>query len=178
MKKLFILLVTLLCLFSIKPKEIKAETYSAPQFVPVFKLKINLFEANTLDVAEKIRAELDEIKHAKEEEALALAEEYVGRFGDCYKTSMAFIKELKEIKNARKEKIDVSEAIPGDLIYYSDNGAGSTHYAVYLSENTALQPGWYGNKIQQNTAIIGKVYYSGFSDPVFYRISEISGKEG
>lgn len=122
-------------------------------------IKVDLHtELPTLDeLQEKQRKEL-------KEKAFELVNSYIGRKGDCYYVSLTFIQELKGIIATGTYEIKESELMSGDLIYYSSNSLDSTHYAVYLDKDIALQPNWNGK------AKIGKVYYDKFSKPRFYRV--------
>ncbi|GAA1343772.1 C40 family peptidase [Arthrobacter roseus] len=51
---------------------------------------------------------------------------------------------------------------PGDMVYYSDAGAGVPHIAVYIGGGNAVHGGWMGNTTAVFSAEIGSgpVYYS------------------
>lgn len=51
--------------------------------------------------------------------------------------------------------VSVSEAQPGDLIYYANGGMGLAHIAVYAGNGQAIHGGWLGNQTVVNSADIG-----------------------
>lgn len=59
--------------------------------------------------------------------------------------------------------VSAAEAQPGDLIYYSDGGAGVAHIAVYAGNGQAVHGGYNGNQTVVFSANVG-------SGPVFIRI--------
>lgn len=60
--------------------------------------------------------------------------------------------------------VPASEAIPGDLIYYANGGAGVAHIAVYAGNGMAVHGGFNGNETRLWTAYVG-------SGPVFIRVA-------
>lgn len=42
--------------------------------------------------------------------------------------------------------VSAAEALPGDLVYYVDGGAGWAHIAVYIGNGQAVHGGWNGNQ--------------------------------
>lgn len=60
-------------------------------------------------------------------------------------------------------QVPYSEAIPGDLIYYRDGGAGLAHIAVYDGNGMAIHGGYNGNQTVRFTVFVG-------SGPVFIRV--------
>lgn len=56
-----------------------------------------------------------------------------------------------------------NQALPGDLIYYANGGAGVAHIAVYIGDNVAVHGGWNGNQTVTFSAYVG-------SGPVFIRV--------
>lgn len=61
--------------------------------------------------------------------------------------------------------IPMSQASPGDVIYYSYNGMGGKHVAIYIGGGQAVHGGWVGN-----TTVIASVNIGG-SAPVFIDIT-------
>lgn len=61
------------------------------------------------------------------------------------------------------QTVSAAEAQPGDLIYYSDGGAGVAHIAVYAGNGQAVHGGYNGNQTVVFSANVG-------SGPVFIRI--------
>ncbi len=59
--------------------------------------------------------------------------------------------------------VSAGEAIPGDLIYYTDGGAGVAHIAVYIGGGQAVHGGFNGNQTVVAPADLG-------SGPVFIRV--------
>lgn len=60
--------------------------------------------------------------------------------------------------------VSAAEAQPGDLIYYSDGGAGMAHIAVYAGNGQAVHGGYNGNQTVVFSANVG-------SGPVFIRVN-------
>jgi cell wall-associated NlpC family hydrolase len=58
----------------------------------------------------------------------------------------------------------VSDPQPGDLIYYSNAGAGVPHIAVYVGGGKAVHGGWNGGTTSLQSAYLG-------SGPVFIRVA-------
>ncbi|MET4098139.1 cell wall-associated NlpC family hydrolase [Agrococcus sp. UYP10] len=61
--------------------------------------------------------------------------------------------------------IPMSQASPGDVIYYSYNGMGGKHVAIYIGGGQAVHGGWTGN-----TTVVASVDIGG-SAPVFIDIT-------
>lgn len=61
--------------------------------------------------------------------------------------------------------IPMSQASPGDVIYYAYNGMGGKHIAIYIGGGQAVHGGWVGN-----TTVIASVDIGG-SAPVFIDIT-------
>jgi cell wall-associated NlpC family hydrolase len=59
--------------------------------------------------------------------------------------------------------VPMSEALPGDLIYYANGGAGLAHIAVYIGNGVAVHGGWNGNQTVTFSVHVG-------SGPVFIRV--------
>lgn len=60
-------------------------------------------------------------------------------------------------------QVSAAEAIPGDLAYYQNGGAGVAHIAVYVGNGQAVHGGWNGNQTVVFSANVG-------SGPVFIRV--------
>ena len=129
-------------------------------------------EMKKLELPKPNQYDLDYLKEEYEREtkakAFQLLNNYVGKYGkDCYYVAIQFVKELKGFETYELKKINEKDLQCGDLIYYSNNGKGQTHWAVYLDYETALQGRW-----TNNINIIGKVHYDSFAKPKFYRVIE------
>lgn len=59
--------------------------------------------------------------------------------------------------------VAASGALPGDLIYYADGGAGVAHIAVYIGNGQAVHGGWNYNQTKVFTVYVG-------SGPNFIRL--------
>lgn len=59
--------------------------------------------------------------------------------------------------------ISAAEAIPGDLLYYVNGGAGVAHIAVYIGNGQAVHGGFNGNETRIWSANVG-------SGPIFIRV--------
>ncbi|MHA7154884.1 NlpC/P60 family protein [Arthrobacter sp. TMN-50] len=59
--------------------------------------------------------------------------------------------------------VSAGEAIPGDLLYYADGGAGVAHIAVYIGGGQAVHGGFNGNQTVVAPADLG-------SGPVYIRV--------
>jgi peptidoglycan DL-endopeptidase CwlO len=62
-------------------------------------------------------------------------------------------------------QIPMSQASPGDIIYYANGGTGSQHVAIYIGGGRAVHGGWSG----YNTVVAG--VNIGGSTPIFYDIT-------
>lgn len=92
---------------------------------------------------------------------------YIGMGGWCTDVAQAFIDGYfgSGYNIFDTYSVSASEAMPGDIIYYSESGLGSQHYAVYLGGESALHGNFNG------TTIIRSIYLDGGSAPQFYRLS-------
>jgi cell wall-associated NlpC family hydrolase len=52
----------------------------------------------------------------------------------------------------------VSTPQPGDLLYYSDGGAGVAHIAIYVGNGQAVHGGWTGYTTALASADVGSGY--------------------
>lgn len=59
--------------------------------------------------------------------------------------------------------VPAAQAIPGDLVYYTNGGAGLAHIAVYIGGGQAVHGGWNGNQTVRFSVYVG-------SGPVFIRV--------
>lgn len=100
-------------------------------------------------------------------DAFELAKEFIGMGGGCNEVAQAYINAYFGEGYNVFDTHDVSyeEAMPGDIIYYTNGGTGFQHYAVYLGGSSALQ----GNI--NGTTVIGNVYMSHGSTPQFKRLN-------
>ena len=107
--------------------------------------------------AEKGSADID---------AFTLAKDFIGMKGGCNEVAQAFINAYfgKGYNVLNTYNISSEDAKPGDIIYYTNGGAGVQHYAVYLGGSSALQ----GNI--NGTTVIGSVYMTHGSTPIFRRL--------
>jgi len=62
------------------------------------------------------------------------------------------------------DTVPMSQAQPGDLLYYADGGGGMAHIAVYAGNGMAVHGGFNGNQTVVFSANVG-------SGPVFIRVS-------
>ena len=51
--------------------------------------------------------------------------------------------------------VGISQMRPGDILYYTDGGAGVSHVAVYIGNNKAVHGGWLGNNMVVETIYVG-----------------------
>lgn len=101
--------------------------------------------------------------------AAALAQ--LGRFQDC---TMLVTNALRTVGVSFHDwpagylslgrTVPASAAVPGDLIYYANGGAGVAHIAVYIGNGMAVHGGWNGNQTVTFSANVG-------SGPVFIRVA-------
>lgn len=107
-----------------------------------------------------------EEKGHPDKDAIELAQSFIGMEGSCDKVAQAFINAYFGEGYSIYNTYDVSleDALPGDVIYYTDGGVGLQHWAVYLGGNSALQ----GNI--NGTTVIGNVYMNYGSEPNLRRI--------
>jgi cell wall-associated NlpC family hydrolase len=59
--------------------------------------------------------------------------------------------------------VSAAEALPGDLAYYQNGGAGMAHIAVYVGNGQAVHGGWNGGTTSLQSVNVG-------SGPVFIRV--------
>lgn len=55
--------------------------------------------------------------------------------------------------------VSAEEAIPGDLLYYAQNGAAVPHIAVYIGNGRAIHGGWNGNQTVEFSVNVGQPAY-------------------
>lgn len=60
-------------------------------------------------------------------------------------------------------QVGYAQAIPGDVIYYRDGGAGVAHVAIYIGNGQAVHGGFNGNQTVIGSAFVG-------SGPIFIRV--------
>lgn len=97
-----------------------------------------------------------------------VAQCFVGMTGWCTTIAQKFVNHYLGSGYNIFDTYDISysEAIPGDIIYYTNGGLGMQHYAVYLGGELALQ----GN-MDGGIAKIGSIYLTHGSEPQFRRLS-------
>lgn len=133
----------------------------------IFQFKLE--SKNELLKEEKFDEMYEEYKEELKVKAFELCNSYINKQkGDCYYIAMKFIKEFKGLTKTKKIKIKESEALSGDLIYYSNNGYGQTHWAVYLDTDISL----HGSGNWNGDTIFKKVHLEKMAKPIFYRVVE------
>lgn len=102
------------------------------------------------------------------EDPVATAQCFVGMTGWCTEIAQKFIDAYFGAGYSVFDTYDVSyeEALPGDVIYYTDGGLGMQHYAVYLGNDLALQ----GN-MDGGISRLGSIYLNKGSEPQFKRLT-------
>ncbi len=121
-------------------------------------------EAANKQAEEKMSSELNDITSGS---AYDLALNYIGMGGWCTDVAQAFINEYlgSGYNIFDTYSVSASEAQPGDIIYYSNSGLGTQHYAVYLGGESALHGNFNG------TTVIRSVYLKNGSEPQFLRLN-------
>lgn len=111
--------------------------------------------------------EFEKLKGNVDYNAFHLAENFIGMPGACNEVAQAFINSYFGEGYNIFDTCSVSkeEAMPGDIIFYENGGLGEMHYAVYLGGASALQGNIYG------TTVLGSVYMTYGSEPLFYRLN-------
>lgn len=61
------------------------------------------------------------------------------------------------------KQVPMSQARPGDILYYSDGGRGLHHVAIYLGNGQAVHGGWYGSDTVVASVNVG-------SGPIAYQL--------
>ena len=104
------------------------------------------------------------------EDPVATAQCFVGMTGWCTEIAQKFIDAYFGAGYSVFDTYDISyeEALPGDVIYYTDGGLGMQHYAVYLGNDLALQ----GN-MDGGISRLGSIYLNKGSEPQFKRLNKI-----
>lgn len=120
----------------------------------------------------ELNENLEELMGEVNEEVLELARQFLGMPGTCDKVAQAFIdayfgEGFKVTDWNQLEEVDMLDAKPGDIIFYTNGGLGMQHYATYLGGSTALQGNIY------NTTKIGSVFMYKGSTPRFYRFKAL-----
>lgn len=187
MKRLLTLVILILFLTNQSLLVHAATTATADNSCHLAKEKIELSaEINYLDLdtyqerfnllQEDIRLEeerkAEEARKAREALILAnynnawnVAYSLVGYGGDCWYIANLFSQRFRGHSIGSRYQVSYDEAIPGDLIFYSNGGIGVQHFATYLGDGKALQGNYNG------TTIIGSVWLKGASSPIFYRVN-------
>lgn len=94
----------------------------------------------------------------------AVARSLVGYKGDCWSIVRLFYQKYLGQNPTNRSYTDYP--IAGDLIYYSNGGLGTQHWAIYLGDGLALHGNYNG------IAQIAPVYLAGASSPIYYRVGE------
>lgn len=115
----------------------------------------------------KENEEFEELKGRVDYDAFHLAEEFIGMPGGCNVVAQAFINSYfgEGYNIFDTYPVTKEEAMPGDIIYYTNGGLGDHHYAVYLGGASALQGNIYG------TTVLGSVYMTYGTEPQFKRLN-------
>lgn len=144
--------------------EFKITVYSKEEAASI-KRKMIFYPGNPDLMNENFKA----FKGEADQNALAVAENFLGMPGPCNVVAQAFINAYYGEGYSIFNTYDVSylEARPGDIIYYDDGGVGYHHYAVYLGGDSALHGNIYNN------TVIRKVYMNYGSEPQFKRIANL-----
>ena len=99
--------------------------------------------------------------------AYEFAQGFIGMPGWCNQIAQAFIDGYfgEGYSIFDSYSVSASEAQAGDLIYYSESGQGTQHWAVYLGGESALHGNFNG------TTVIRSIYLKGGSEPTFLRLN-------
>ena len=108
-----------------------------------------------------------EISSGADGSAYDFAQNYIGMSGWCTQVAQAFIDGYfgSGYNIYDNYAVSAAEAQPGDLIYYSESGQGTQHWAVYLGGESALHGNFNG------TTVIRSIYLNGGSEPTFLRLN-------
>ena len=108
-----------------------------------------------------------EISSSADGSAYDFAQNYIGMSGWCTQVAQAFIDGYfgSGYNIYDNYAVSAAEAQPGDLIYYSESGQGTQHWAVYLGGESALHGNFNG------TTVIRSIYLNGGSEPTFLRLN-------
>ena len=108
-----------------------------------------------------------EISDGADGSAYDFAQNYIGMSGWCTQVAQAFIDGYfgSGYNIYDNYAVSAAEAQPGDLIYYSESGQGTQHWAVYLGGESALHGNFNG------TTVIRSIYLNGGSEPTFLRLN-------
>lgn len=112
--------------------------------------------------AEEERQRLIALYNANYNNAWAVARSLVGRGGDCWSICKLFV-QMFSGKNINSRYV-TADPIPGDLIFYSNGGLGTNHWAIYLGDGLALHGNYNGS------ARIAAIYLTGASTPIYYHV--------
>ena len=61
--------------------------------------------------------------------------------------------------------VSLSQLQPGDLLYYTNNGSGISHIAVYVGNGQAVHGGYGGRQV-----VLTSMYLPGASTPIGLRV--------
>ncbi|MBR0461424.1 MAG: hypothetical protein IJJ00_01755 [Erysipelotrichaceae bacterium] len=93
-----------------------------------------------------------------------IANYLVGTGGSCFYVAQKFITIYMGEGHRIADAYQISDPVPGDVVYYANGGIGYEHWAIYLGPETALQGNYLG------TTIIGPLYLKNATSPIFYRV--------
>ena len=149
---------------NVQTAQINITVYSKED-AKIIKKALTFYPSNSKELNENFKAFKGEV----DEDAYALAQDFLGMPGACSTVAQAFINSYYGKGYSIHNTYDVNywEARPGDIIYYDDGGLGLQHYAVYLGGDSALHGNIYG------TTLIKKVYMNYGSEPQFKRIYDL-----
>ena len=98
------------------------------------------------------------------EDIWTIANSLVGMPGDCFYICQLFIQAYRGEWRSFGDIYQTDSPEPGDLIYYSDGGKGTQHWAIYLGGDQSLQGNYNG------TTVIRSLYIASASSPIFYKL--------
>ena len=64
------------------------------------------------------------------------------------------------------KKVSLKDIKPGDILYYENNGHGSSHVAVYIGNGKAVHGGWTNYEV-----VVASMYLSKGTTPEVYRVN-------
>lgn len=97
-------------------------------------------------------------------DAWTIANSLVGMPGDCFYICQLFIQAYRGQWRSFGDIYQTDSPEPGDLIYYTDGGLGTQHWAIYLGGDQSLQGNYNG------TTVIRSLYIDSASSPIFYKL--------
>lgn len=95
----------------------------------------------------------------------SIAQALVGTGGNCLYVANLFLQAYKGTTFSSSNSYQTDSPQPGDVIYYTNGGTGTQHWAIYLGGDSAMHGNFNG------TTIIGSVYLNNASSPIFYSVN-------